>query len=161
MVFYALLQTTVFSTIRPFGAIPDLMLLFTLALSVTEGGKWGAVWGIISAVVIESLGMPDVILLPLLYMPVGYFCGILCTQRFTGSAAVRAVLTLSVLPFRAIFTVFYMLASPLSITAGEIFLDIVLPEMGATLLLAPLVHLPIYLCMRPFHRTRAEMVSEK
>ncbi len=161
MVLLALLQTTVFSTMRPFGAIPDIMISFVLALSVTEGEKWGAVWGIVAAVVIEALGVPDVTLLPLLYMPIGYFCGVLCKYYFTGSAAVRAVMTLSILPFRGIFTAIYMVISPVYATPGEIFFDVVLPEAGATLLLAIPVHLLLYLCLRPFHKTRAEMVSEK
>lgn len=161
MILMALLQTTLFSTLRIFGAIPDIMLSFVVAISITEGEKWGAVWGIIAAVVIESLGVPDMTLLPLLYMPVGYFCGFLCKNHFTGSAAVRAVFSVAVLPLRGIFTAIYMVVSPLYATAGEIVLHIVLPEMGATLLLAAPVHLILYLCLRPFHKTRAEMVSER
>lgn len=161
MVFFVLIQTTVFSNLRPFGAIPDLMLMFTLALSVSEGGRWGAVWGIVAAVFIEAVGCPEITLLPLLYMPVGYFAGNLCRYYFTGSAAVRALLTVSVLPLRAVFTAVYMTVSPLYATAGEIFFDVILPEAASTLLLAAPVHLIVYLCTRPFHRTRADMVSER
>jgi len=161
MIFFVLLQTTVFSNLRPFGAIPDLMLLFVIALSVSEGGRWGAVWGIVAAVVIEAVGRSDVTLLPLLYMPVGYFTGNLCRYYFTGSAAVRALLTAATLPLRAVFTALYMNLSPLYATGGEIFFEVIIPEAASTLLLAVPVHLVVYLCMRPFHRTRADMVSEK
>ena len=161
LIFFALLQTTIFSTLRPFGSIPDIMISFVIAVSVTEGERWGAVWGIIAAVIIEALGVSDYTLLPLLYMPVGYVGGILCKHYFTGSAAVRAVMTLCVLPLRGIFTTIYMILSPLYATAGEIFFDVVVPEIFSTLLLAAPVHLIMYLCLRPFHKTRAEMVSEK
>lgn len=161
MIFLALLQTTLFSTIRPFGAIPDLMLSFVLALSVTEGRRWGAVWGIVSAVVIESLSVPDVYLMPLLYMLTGYFGGVICRHYLSESAAVRAVLTLAVIPLKGAFTAAYMILSPIYATPGEIFFDVVLPEAGATLILALPVHLLVYVCLRRFHHTRAEMVSER
>ncbi len=161
LIFLALLQTTLFSTIKPFGSVPDLMLSFTLALSVTEGRRWGAVWGIVAAIVIESLNVPSVYLLHLLYMFVGYFGGVICRHFLTESFAVRAVLAVSVLPFKGVFTAVYAVMSPLYVTAGEIFFDIVLPEAAATLLLAMPVHILVYLCMKPFHHTRAEMVSER
>lgn len=161
MIFFALLQTTVFSAVRPFGAVPDLMISFVLALAVTEGEKWGAIFGIAAAVIIESLGLTEVTLLPLLYMPIGFFCGVLCRYYFTGSAAVRCVMTLSVLPLRAVFTAVYIILSPMVITFGEATLQIVLPELLATLAISVPVHLIMYICLRPFHRTRAEMVSEK
>lgn len=161
MIFLALLQTTLFSTIRPFGAIPDLMLSFVLALSVTEGRRWGAVWGIVAAVVIESLSVPDVYLMPLLYMLTGYFGGVICRHYLSESAAVRAILTLGVIPFKGAFTAVYMMYSPIYATPGEIFFDVVLPEMGATLLLAAPVHLLVYVCMKHFHHTRSDMVSDR
>lgn len=161
LVFFALLQSTVFSALRPLGAVPDLMLLFTVALSVTEGPKWGAVWGIVAGVVIEALSLPEIMLSPLMYMLAGFFCGLLCSSRLSGTAPVRAVLTLGVLPLRGVLTSVCMALSPLPVTAGEVFFEIVLPEAAATLLLAVPVHALMYLCLRPFHRTRAEMVSEK
>lgn len=161
MVLMALLQTTVFSTIKPFGAIPDLMISFVIALSVTEGERWGAVWGIICAVVIEALGVYDVTLLPLLYMPVGYVGGLLCRHQFTGSAAVRAVMSLSTIPLRAVFTAIYMVLSPIYATPGEIFFEVVLPEAAATILFAMPIHMLVFLCLKPFHKTRADMVAER
>lgn len=161
LLFMALLQTTLFSTIKPFGNVPDLMLSFTLALSVTEGRRWGAVWGIVAAVFIESLNVSNIYLLPLLYMLTGYFGGIICRHILTESFAVRAVLAVAVMPFKGAFTAIYAVLSPLPATAGEIFFEIVLPEAASTLLLAVPVHILVYFCMKPFHHTRAEMVSER
>ncbi len=161
MLFLALLQTTLFSRLKPFGSVPDLMLSFVLALSVTEGRRWGAVWGIVAAVFIESLNVPYLYLLSPLYMLTGYFGGVICRHYLAESFAVRAVLTVGIIPFKCVFTAIYAVLSPLSATAGEIFFDIVLPEAGATLLLAAPVHILVYFSMKPFHRTRAEMVSER
>ena len=146
MVFFAMVQTTIFSTIRPFGCSPDLMISFVLALSVTERRRWGAVSYSVS-------------LLPLLYVIVGYFGGVIANHYLTGSAAVRAILEVGAVILRCIFTAVLAYLSPLYATAGEIFFDIVLPEAAATLLLAAPVQLITYICMRPFHRTRDEKVS--
>lgn len=159
LVFLALLQTTLFGTIRPFGGTPDLMLSFAMAVAVTEGRKWGAVWGIIAGVVIESLGLPEFYLIPLLYMPAAYFTGVICRHYLTESAAVRGILSLCVIPFRCLFSWVYTLLSPGYITGGEAFLEVILPEAAATLLLSAPVHLLVFLCMKPFHRTRADMVA--
>lgn len=159
MVFFAMVQTTIFSTIRPFGCSPDLMISFVLALSVTERRRWGAVWGLLCAVLMDSLGSYSVSLLPLLYVIVGYFGGVIANHYLTGSAAVRAILEVGAVILRCIFTAVLAYLSPLYATAGEIFFDIVLPEAAATLLLAAPVQLITYICMRPFHRTRDEKVS--
>ena len=161
LVFLALLQTTLFGTIRPFGGTPDLMLSFAMALAVTEGRKWGAVWGIIAGVVIESLGIPELYLMPLLYMTAAYFTGVICRHYLTESAAVRGILALCVIPFKCLFSWVYTLFSPAYITGSEAFFEIILPEAAATLLLSAPVHLLVFLCMKPFHRTRADMVADR
>ena len=56
LIFFALLQTTIFARFRPFGAVPDLMLPLVIAIGMTEREKWGAVFGVAAAFVIESLG---------------------------------------------------------------------------------------------------------
>ena len=159
MILFALTETTILSTLRPFGAVPDLMISFVAAIAITEGRKFGAVYGIIAAIVIESLGQTPVMLLPTLYMLTGFTVGVLCHLYVTDSILVRVLITLSLLPFRGIFTAIYTAMSPISATAGEAFVKIILPEAAATLLLALPVHLIVYLCMKPFHRTRAEKVE--
>ena len=94
LVFFALLQTTVFARFRPFGAIPDLMLPLCIAVGMTEREKWGAVFGIAAAFVIESLGGATVSVLAPLYMLAGYLAGILTVEYFRDSPATRAVYTL-------------------------------------------------------------------
>lgn len=156
---FAMAQTTIFSTLRPFGATPDLILSFVLALSVTERRRSGAVWGLICAVLIDSLGSYNVTLLPLCYVSVGYFGGVIANHYLTGSAVVRAILEVAAVLFRCCFTATLAALAPLSVTAEEIVLSIVLPQAASTLLLAAPVHLITYVCMRPFHRTRDEKVS--
>ncbi len=159
ILFFALLQTTVFARFRPFGVIPDLMLPLVIAISMTEGEKWGASLGLAAAFVIESLGSTGVTLLPLLYAAAGYFAPIVTTLYFTDSLPVRAMYTAVSGVGRAVITLLY-----LSLTVTDFHLirlcgDIVLPEYAATCLTAVLPHLAVRLCLRPFHKSRAERME--
>ncbi len=156
LVIFALLQTTLFTRFRPFGAVPDLILPLVAAIGMTEKEKWGAVFGVIAAFVIESLGGSTVTLLPLLYMPVGYFCGILTTYYFRDAFIVRGLYTLVTSAARGIFTLI-----ALAMTLGDFNLitcltDAVIPEFLATVLFAILPHLAAKAALRPFHLTREE-----
>ena len=91
--FFALLQTTLFTRFQPFGAVPDLMLPLVVAVSMIAREKWGAVTGLAAAFIIESLGGASVTILSLLYMPVGYICGLLTVYYFRDGFAVRALYT--------------------------------------------------------------------
>ena len=156
LVVFALLQTTLFTRFRPFGAVPDLILPLVAAIGMTEKEKWGAVFGVIAAFVIESQGGSTVTLLPLLYMPVGYFCGILTTYYFRDAFIVRGLYTLVTSAARGIFTLI-----ALAMTLGDFNLitcltDAVIPEFLATVLFAILPHLAAKAALRPFHLTREE-----
>lgn len=125
MVFFAMAQTTIFSTIRPFGCSPDLMLSFVLALSITERRRWGAVWGLVCAVLMDSLGSYSVSLLPLLYVTVGYFGGVIANHYLTGSAVVRAILEVGAVILRCVVTAILAHVTPLYASPGEIFLSLI------------------------------------
>lgn len=158
LVFFSLIQTTLMARVRPFGSIPDLILPLVCAVAITEKEKWGAVFGIIAAFVIESLGGSTVTILPLLYMPVGYLCGILSTYYFRDSITVRLMYIISTSLFRGIFT----LIVTMSTIGGINFLDAlklaVLPELLCNILFGLIPHYLTKLCLRPFNKTRAEKV---
>ena len=52
LVFFCLLQTTLFTKFRPLGAVPDLVLPLVIAISMTEKERWGAIIGLIGSIVI-------------------------------------------------------------------------------------------------------------
>lgn len=156
LVFFALLQTTLFTRFKPFGAVPDLILPLVAAIGMTEKEKWGAVFGVIAAFVIESLGGSTVTLLPILYMPVGYFCGILTTYYFRDAFLVRGLYTVVTCGARCVFTL-----TALAMTLAEFNLltclaKAVIPEFFASVLCAFLPHIAAKLALRPFHLTREE-----
>lgn len=47
------LQTTVFPHLRVFGAIPDLLLVATVAVAFEEGPQTGAIFGFVSGLVLD------------------------------------------------------------------------------------------------------------
>lgn len=159
LVFFALLQTTLFTRFRPFGAVPDLILPLVIAVSMTEKERWGAVFGVIAAFVIESLGGSTVTLLPILYMLAGYICGICTTYYFRDAFMVRGLYTLVSCAARALFTLLALV-----LTLGEFNLivcltDAVIPEIFANLTFAILPHAAAKLALRPFHLTREERTN--
>lgn len=157
LLFFLLLQTTFFVRFAPFGAVPDLLLSLTAAIAVAEGEAWGAVFGLVAAFLSQALGgSPGApALLPLLYMPAGYFCGLCSEYYLSDSIPVRGVYILACGVGRALITAITA-GSVLSATLSQILLRHVLPEFFSTVLLAPVIYVIVYLCLRSFHKSRAE-----
>ncbi len=158
---FALLQTTIFTKFRPFGAVPDLMLSLVVAISMTEREKWGAIVGVAAAFVIESLGGATVTLLPLLYMPAGYFSGLFTIYYFRDSIAVRAMYTLVTQAVRVLITAVILVMTVGGITVLDMFRYALVPEFLAGTCFAFLPHLAAKVCLRPFNKTRDEMVADR
>ena len=158
IVFFAMLQTTVFARFKPFGAVPDLMFALTVAIAFSEGEKWGGLCGIIAAVVIDALGSVGISVLPILYMAEGVLCGYLVRDFFSNTALPRiAVITLFTV-FRSVVTLIMstiMVDAPIT----DIIFDIVIPEYFSTVLMSAPVYLAVWLCFFKFHKTRAERTT--
>ena len=159
ILFLTLLQTTVFARFRPFGAIPDLMLPLVIAISMTEGEKWGAVCGLIAAFVTESLGSDTVSLLPLLYMPAGYLCPIITRLYLTDTVPVRIIYTAVSGLGRAVISLLYLAMSIQQFDLSVLLSDVILPEYASTFLLAIPVHALVRLTFHPFHKSRSERIG--
>lgn len=159
LAFFAIMETTFGSRFPLFGATADLMLSFVIAAAMAEGERWGAVVGLASGLVIDALGAPlGAPLSALLYMPLGYATGILTENYFTKSAAVRAIFLLGAGVLRMVLTALTFLGSEAEIPFSGLVFDILLPEYGATVILGIIPQLIVHLCLRPFHKTRAERV---
>ncbi|MBR3415119.1 MAG: hypothetical protein IKH09_00265 [Clostridia bacterium] len=160
IVLFSITQTTLLSRLRPFGAVPDLLLPLVVAVAMSEKEKWGAVVGLISAFVIDALGGVTVMLLPLLYVPVGIFCGLLTTYRFRDSIPVAALFTAVTCVLRFFVSFLLALFTVHGATPLQALLDFALPGLYANLIFAVFPHLFVRLAMRPFHKTRAERTEE-
>jgi len=158
-ILFALLQTTIFARFRPFGAIPDLILPLVIAIGMTEGEKWGAVWGLIGAFIIESLGAAGFSLLPLLYMPAGYLCPVVTGLYLTDTPPVRLIFTAVSGLGRSLVTLLYLALTAQQFELPLFLSAIVFPEYASTFVMALPVHLLVFFALRPFHKSRSERVT--
>ena len=159
LIFFALLQTTIFARFRPFGAVPDLMLPLVIAVGMTEREKWGAVFGVAAAFVIESLGGAPVSLLALLYMPAGYLSGILTIEMFRDSFAVRLLFTAVGCALHMLFTLATLALTVEGFTFLRGLTGAVLPEFLSSMVFAALPNLLAKAALRVFHKPREERVE--
>ena len=160
MVLFTILQTTLFARFRPFGAVPDLMLPFVIATAAIEKEKWGAVTALIAAYVIDAAGGTTVTLLPLLYVPAAIAVGLLTTHRLRDSFSVAAVYTVITSVLRGATTFAIVMLTVHKISAEDALYDRVLPEIAANIVIAAFPQIVTRLCLRPFHKTRAERTGK-
>lgn len=156
---FALLQTTVLSRVAPFGATPDLMLSLFIAISATEGEKWGSVSALIGGYLICALGSTGGEVILLLYVGVSIAVGLFGRYSYRDSVPVRAIYTVCACLIKTVFTVILMLVTYDSVSAGVILGSVVIPEFFSTLIAAPITHVAAWLCMKPFNKSRAERVD--
>ena len=160
IVVFAMLQTTVFSSLRPFGATPDLMLPLVIAVGIAEGERWGGVAGLAAAFIIDCLGSAGLTLLPLLYVPCGFVAGVLGTYYLRDSFVLRAIFTVISGVLRAAVTAIYLAVLYESPDASLAFKLVIAPEFISTVVFAALPHVAAYFALKPFHKSRAERVGQ-
>ena len=149
LIIFSLTQTTLFTRFRPFGAVPDLILPLTVAIAMVLREKWGAVFGLISAFIIESLGGSSFTILPILYMLTGYIVGICSIYYFRDSVAVRIIYTLFTSAARAAFTLITLFATVGDLDLLYAFTAVLIPEFAANTVFAFLPHIAAKLILRP------------
>ena len=159
IVVFSMLQITVFSKLRPFGATPDLMLPLVVAIGITEGERWGGVSGLAAAFIIECLGSAGITLLPLLYVPCGFIAGVLGTYYMRDSIALRVLFTAVSGLLRAVVTLIYVYITFNSPAFSEVIGKVIAPEYLSTVVFAALPQFAAWLAMKPYHKTRAERVE--
>lgn len=153
MIIFALLETTFFSRFRILGVVPDLMLHFVLALSLSLDERWCAVFGIAAAVIVESLGTSGLSFLVPVYMLAGYAGSVLSTMYFRDSFAVRALYVSAGALIRSLYTLVFILSTLGRVTFVFVFCAIIFPELIANLVLGCIPHLLVKLSLKPFDRS--------
>ena len=138
-----LLQTTLFSHLRVFGTVSDLCYGTLLLVAYFCGRETGAVAGIASGFAVEALGSVGVSLLPVVYLLCGYVCGhftrAIVPRRFSAFAAVLGV----GLPVRGAVTLIQVCLTYSSISLPRILVQVILPELLGTGLLALALYWPV------------------
>lgn len=146
-----LLKTTFFSRFRPFGASPDILIVAVAAFALYEGGHAGAIFGAAVGYIADALGGVGAVLLPLPYMLLGYFCGIVATDHYKRSPVLFLIFDACAAVVRAVTTLFYMMLTWHSFDLSVVFPSVIVPEILSTLAVSPfpaLLLLPVYLIFR-------------
>lgn len=134
----------------------DMMLSAVIAIAVSEGEKWGAVCGLISSLLISSVGTTGFSVIPLVYMLTGYISGLLSRYYLRQNAVIRLIYQLCAGFLRAAATLMMLHAHMAHFTFTEVLTGTLLPEYFSTLAVSPLVQTAVWISLKAFHRTRAE-----
>ena len=139
----SLLQTSFLAVIRPFGAVPDLMLLLSLGAGYFCGPAVGGVFGILAGVISYALGGTGITLLPIFYCAIGAATGFLVENFFSGKFTVWLLYTF----VAAVFKSGYSLATVIFLSGDIRFFaaiwHTVIPEFIGTIVLGAILYLPI------------------
>ena len=148
MLFAALVQVSLASTIEVAEGHPDVVLVLVIGIALLRGPVFGAVVGFWAGLVLDIASLETLGLTSLLLTLAGYFAGRLGDVTTKSSAHPSLVAVgLGTIGFGIGSAVLhFMLGS--TIPAGEFFVGVLLPSLALNLLLA----YPLYgLCRRIFH----------
>ncbi len=143
LVLLACLQVAFFGKLRPFGAVPDLMICTVLIIAYFCGQYAGAITGIAAGFLIEAIGSLGVSILPVAFMIGGYVVGYYAHTLGQKRYPVYLLYLGGALILRAGLTVIYAAISYESVNLLHILWESVLPEALGTALAGILLYFPI------------------
>lgn len=150
-----LLQISFFPKIRPFGAAPDVLIVAVFAVAMFENERVGAVFGLAVGFVVEAVGGIGVSLLPLVYMLVGYICGVVATEYYKRSFVLFLIFDASILLVRMFTTLMYIVFTWSVVDLSVVLPKVLIPEALSTLVISPFPAILIYLISRIFRKEEA------
>lgn len=149
----ACLQSSLFPALVFVPAVPDLVLIAVIGIAVYDGERSGAVAGVFGGVVLEAFGAGgDIMMLPLFYMLCGFFFGIAAHLLFNKNFISWLLYCLIGTALRAVLSLVHAILVENDVNILLIFTEIVIPEYFITVLLSPLMYLPVRAAVRPFHK---------
>ncbi len=145
LIFAASVQTALLARFLPMGATPDLMICIVLCVAYFNGRYAGAVTGIAAGVLIEAIGSEGVVLLPMIYLFLGYVVG-----HYARAVQPKRYLTYlfylaCTLAVRAATTMLYAALCYDVINIPQILLHAVFPEFLTTAVTGAVLYLPMML----------------
>jgi rod shape-determining protein MreD len=157
LLFAALVQISIASTIEVAEGHPDVVLVLVVGIALLRGPVFGAVAGFWAGLILDVASLETLGLTSLLLTLAGYFAGRLGDVTTKSSAHPSLVAVgVGTIGFEFGSAVLHFMLG-LTISAGEFFAAVLLPTLALNLLLA----YPLYgLCRRIFHaeaRARREV----
>lgn len=140
--FLAIVQTSFFSVLRVFGAVPDLVLPAVIVIAVYDRERMGTIAGIMGGFFADALGGSGISLLPISYMICGIAVALLAYSVLRRDFASWFVGILISLAVNGIFSVVSVFLSHKNASFGfsDLFSRLLVPQFFASLLLS----VPVY-----------------
>ena len=139
----SLLQTSFLAVLRPFGAVPDLVLLLALGVGYFCGAEKGGVFGVASGVVAYAMGDIGSAFLPLLYMLVGVGTAILVESFFAGKFAVWCLYVTGAAAVKSAYSLLCTVVFSGELQLWAVLFKTLVPELVGTLVLGAALYIPI------------------
>ena len=149
LIFTACILSVMQSTFFKINGSPvGLTLIFVAATGIFFGERDGAILGLLGGIIIDSLAGGVIYTSPLVYMLVGYFCG-LCIKRFLSrSLPSFLVYMLLVGLIKQAVNIFYFVMLSDSLNLMEILLGTLLPDYIAFVVFSPAVYLAAFVIFK-------------
>lgn len=138
----AVLQTSFFSVIRVFGAVPDLVLPAVITIAIYDRERMGTVAGIMGGYIADALGGTGLSLSPLVYMLCGIIVALLAYSALCRdflSWLVGTVLSLALSGGASVISAYFAVGT-VHFGASDIFSEMLVPQFFASLA----VGIPVY-----------------
>ena len=134
---FAVLQTTVFSRYRLFGAVPDITLAFAVAVAFFENEYYASSLGLFAGITVEALGLSSSLILPLIYMLICCFASIIKDKLLSKNFVSFEVLSACSFAVIALYKIALSLISSQTGLVGVISFSVI-PEFFSSLVFSPL-----------------------
>ena len=141
------------------GSFPiGLTLLFVSAIGIFFGERDGAIVGLFGGIIIDSLSGAVIYTSPIVYMIVGYFCG-LCIKRFLSKNLPSFIVyTLVVGLFKELVNLFYFVMLSDKLNVIEILINDLIPDYLIYIAFSPIVYLVVFALHRIINKETKKKV---
>lgn len=146
----AAFQASFFGASGLFPATPDILLAAVAATGLFEGERHGAACGIWAGILAGALGGAGTGLLPVFYMHIGFFTGVLIKRFLSRNLLSWLIYSMMAVTLRGIFSFVFGIVTEKPVTVKLLLLKLVLPEAAVTFVFSVPVYFLIRLCVLPF-----------
>ncbi len=145
-----LMQISFFSRVKPFGSIPDVLIAAVFSVAMFENERFGAIFGLLTGFIVEAAGGVGISLLPLVYMLVGYICGLVASEYYRRSLLLFLIFDGAALLVRMFTTLIYVVMTWSVVDLSVVIPRVLIPEALSTLVISPFPALLVMLISRIF-----------
>lgn len=154
--FLSIIQTSLFSVFRPFGAVPDLVLAAVIVIAIYDRERTGVIAGIVGGFMADALGGWGLSLSPLVYMLCAALFSLLAysvLRRDFLSSLIGTACSLVISGIASVICAYSSIESA-HFTAADVFGELLIPQFFSSILMGIPVYILTKLIWSRFFNTR-------